>query len=318
MPSRTRTCWCVAGFAAVLLSCGGNNPPQNRQNGDPVGTVARIKPETISSEESGSLTDVALPITDLLRASNDFASSLATLQAVNINECMRAEGFDYQLSPASVPADQLSEAELLSRRYGAPQTRVADGVVGYAFDNPGENPLPTEEPIATEVETKALIGETVATGRLDGVGGIAVGEVEIGNGCVGRSLVEIFGSADSYVRFSQLQAFVDSVSSTSLSRLYSDPTAIDASTDWSECMLLAGFDYRTPYDVTNQDWESPRPGPLEQETARADQSCRAATGVDQQLAALDAAQQEKLLSGSSDVLADLAAIYDLVIDQATT
>lgn len=107
------------------------------------------------------------------------------------------------------------------------------------------------------------------------------------------------------------------MSSASLSRLYSAPTAIEASTAWSDCMRLAGFEYRTPSDVTNQDWESPRPGPLEQVTAQADQSCRATTGVEQQLAMLDATHQEDLLSGSSDVLADLAAIYQVVIEQAT-
>jgi hypothetical protein len=82
-------------------------------------------------------------------------------------------------------------------------------------------------------------------------------------------------------------------------------------------MRLAGFEYRTPFDVTNQDWESPRPGPLEQETARADQSCRATTSVEQQLALLDAMHQEELLSGSSEVLSELAAIYEVVIEQAT-
>ncbi len=315
MLSRTRTCWCVAALATVLWSCGGNNPSQSGQNGA-VRTVDGGTTEIDSAEEPRSTTAVALPIADLLRASNEFASSLANLQASNINECMRAKGFGYQLGRAEVPAE-LSEVEVLARRYGAPQTRVADGVVGYAFDNAGESLLP-EEPIATEAETKALIGETVLTDRLDGVGGNAVGEVTIGNGCVGRSLVEIFGSADNYVQFSQLQAFVDSVSSASLSRLYSDPTAIEASTAWSDCMLLAGFEYRTPFAVTNQDWESPRPGSLEQETARADQSCRAMTGVEQQLALLDATHQEELLSGASDVLAELAAIYAVVIDQATT
>ncbi|MFM2070200.1 MAG: hypothetical protein RLZZ623_463 [Actinomycetota bacterium] len=314
MLSRTRNCWCVAALATVLSSCGGTEPSQTGQNGA-VSTLDGGTTEIDSSDEPRSTTAVALPIADLLRASNEFASSLADLQAVNINECMRVKGFDYQLSRAEVPAE-LSEVEVLARRYGAPQTRVADGVVGYAFDNAGESLLP-EEPIATEAETKALIGETVLTDRLDGVGGNAVGEVTIGNGCVGNSLVEVFGSADNYVKFSQLQVFVDSVSSASLSQLYSDPTAIEASKAWSDCMRLAGFEYRTPFDVTNQDWESPRPGILEQETARADQRCRAMTAVEQQLALLDATRQEELLSGSLDVLAELAAIYDVVIEQAT-
>lgn len=311
------TSWCIVATAGVLLSCGGGSPSQSRQNGDQAGTEASINPGAVSPDGTGSQTGAVLPIADLLRASNDFASSLATLQAAKVNACMRAQGFDYQLSATSVMPDQLTEAEVLSRRYGAPQMRAADGVVGYAFDNHGGSPIPTEEPIANEAETKALIGEVIVTGRLDGVGGIAVGEVEIGNGCVGMSLAEIFGSVDSYVRFSQLQAFVDSISSSSLSRLYSDPIAIDASAAWSGCMRDAGFEYRTPFDVTNRDWESPRPGPLEQETARSDQSCRATTGVDQQLAMLDAAEQNKLLAGSTGVLVDLRAFYNRVIDQAT-
>jgi hypothetical protein len=312
--SRTRTCWCVAALATVVLSCGDGSSSQIGQNTQ-VSTLGGGTTEFDSSDEPRSTTAVALPIAELVRASNEFASSLANLQAGSINECMRAKGFDYQLSPVEMPAE-ISEVEVLARRYGAPQTRAADGVVGYAFDNLGEILLP-EEPIATESETKALVGDTILTGRLDGVGGAAVGEVTIGDGCVGSALVEIFGSADNYVQFSQLQAFVDSVSSASLSRLYSDPSAIEASTAWSDCMRLAGFEYRTPFDVTNQDWESPRPGPLEQETARADQSCRATTSVEQQLALLDAMHQEELLSGSSEVLSELAAIYEVVIEQAT-
>lgn len=306
----------------MIAACSASDPPPSANEGGGQATAsdtdAPLSTGNTPTEDSGTVGGgvQSLPLTGLLRASNDFAAALAQLQTTNVNECMAAQGFDYRLPPASAPGDALSEAEELARRYGAPQQLSTDGVRGYAFDRPGDNQQGPEEPRATDEEARVLVGEVVATELLNGAGGQAVGEVQIGDGCVGQSLVEIFGSTDQYIEFSQLQAFIDSVSSNSLSSLYSDPDAVTASTAWSECMEQRGFAYTTPFDVANQDWDSPRPGVTEQQTAEADHACREETGVDAELAELDEAAQLQLLEGADDVPDQLASIYASVINQA--
>jgi hypothetical protein len=238
-----------------------------------------------------------------------------------IAACMEQQGFAYPTPQLERPAPRAID-EFLGKRYGAPTERP-DGTAGYSFDEEEGStttivPPPTEEQ-QTEAYQRALYGGPAPSIPIYGVGGGQVGSVQVGaDGCMGSSLIDLFGSLEAYAEYNQTQHTVETIAADSFVRLYTDPVAIEASKEWAACMSDQGFSegtngpYKTPLDPSNQDWPSPRPSGLESATATADLECRSKTEVDGRLAAVEAEWQTELLESQPDIVQRLASLYDFV------
>ncbi len=238
----------------------------------------------------------------------------------HVAECMTAKGFVYKPHPEAAPEQPaLSVAEVRAQRYVAPT--VIDGIFGYSFsddnfDVGNAEPADRGDPAETEAYAAALYGtsESLST-EIAGIGGGAVGELTVGDGCSGEALTGIFGSLEQYAEYVQLQSIADQIAGIAWSRLMTEQAGADASQEWSDCMAAAGHDYKRPMDVGNRDWAEPRPQAEEQAVAQADHECRVETMVEQKLAEIDGQYQQELLEDYPDLLETLDEYNALLVQK---
>ena len=228
---------------------------------------------------------------------------------------MAEQGFEYQPDPgADEPGVFMTVAEVYAQRYVAPS--VVNGITGYGFDAIdeayAEEAASLPDPFQTGGYAKALHGTSDLSTEIEGIEGGAVGELRVGDGCLGEALVDIFGTLDGYAEYVQAESKVNEIGGIAWSRLMTEPAADIAAEEWSNCMSQHGYDYDIPMDVANRDWPGPRPQPGEQAVAVADHECRVETSVDLKLAELDGAYQAELLETHSEALQTVIQYYDML------
>lgn len=288
---------------------------QDRQGGtDTTSSSTSIVSSTSTLPKSDAPT---LPLLPFLAESYRFHAALEVLQARAIEACMTDRGFDYAAPPASsrsVPDD----TSLIRRRYGAPSA-TAGGITGYGFDR--EEGDTVIEPVPSGVDAavlqQALQGTTVEERTFNDLSGRPLRTSRVGDGCVGQAVVGIFGSADEYFDFVELETRADLLSRDSLVRLWSDERLAPLLAEWSSCLAAAGFDATSPTHMMNRDWPSPRPSPEEELVAKADLQCRAAVAFEDRASAVESAIQLELLEAYPELLTAIADRQRSIIAMAS-
>ena len=312
----------VAIFALLVSGCGSRNTTDpdalpTSSTGRQSVSAARTSVSTSSVAESDS---ELFPLAPLLARGSEVAAAFESALDARLATCMKKRGFDYVAEDDSESRVSDATRAFLSRRYGGPVVRD-DGIAGYAFDD-SSRPTEHSQQQPSREYLEALTGDVASVDSIPihDANGVVSGAILVSpQSCQGISLAELFGGLDHYAEYTQALRLVESIAADSYSRLFSDEAAVQASQDWARCMAESGFSggsngtYKTPLDVSNQDWESPRPGALEQATARADLVCREGTGVDERLASLEAARQRELLEQYPDLITTLDAFQTSLI-----
>ena len=150
--------------------------------------------------------------------STDALVALSQLQDPIISECMKGAGFEYQPEAASLRVQ--SFGDFLAKRYLSP-VRAADGRWGYVFS--GRDIVDPEQPALPPSAASAYFGADVGQRELVDSDGNSMGEVRIGNGCLGQAQARVLGSPEEYLSFMSDVALSESILSKSYSLLLSDP-----------------------------------------------------------------------------------------------
>ena len=313
----------LAALALLCASCApeGSSPTEAEVSPSSVVDLRGNRVTTpLGPSESDPFEFSSFPLGPLLARTASVSAAFSRAMDNRLGECMTAKGFVYNANPeAAIEASVLSVAEVRAQRYVAPT--VIDGIFGYAFPD-GENdvdniePAEPEDQAETEAYAAAFYGTSESlTTEVAGIGGSAVGELTVGDGCLGEALTGIFGSLEQYAEYVQVQSVADEIAGNAWSRLVSDQAGADAAHEWSDCMAASGYDYSRPMDVANRDWAEPRPQAEEQAVAKADYECRVETLVEQRLAEIDGQYQQELLEDYPDVLETLDGYHTLLVQK---
>ena len=304
------------GIALALLASGCANRGLGAGVTDPEGK----EPVATTPPTGGTATtppSIGFPLGALVVRGTAVDAAFSRAMYVRLDTCMASKGFqvDGEYNTAQTP--EVSDDEVRANRYMAPRTR--DGVYGYLFSstgNPDDPPTGSnrsqEEAMAYDIAMRGT-PDSIQEIRLIGFDGSPIGSVTIGDGCVGDAFVEIFGSIDSYLEYVKTQALVEDIGVRSWSRLFSDPAAIEASAEWSQCMATKGFEYHVPLEVSNQDWPEPRPQAEESATALADHECRNDTAINTRLATVEGGWQLVMLEEYPELLPTLDNYHAMLV-----
>lgn len=302
--------WSALGCCALLIGCRGDLPSNSPTSGAAVGVgTHQSSPgsptSTVAHGASSGLLSVALQSTDALVA-------LSQLQDPIISECMKGAGFEYQPEAASLHVQ--SFGDFLAKRYLSP-VRAADGRWGYVFS--GRDIVDPEQPALPPSAASAFFGADVGQRELVDSDGNSMGEVRIGNGCLGQAQARVLGSPEEYLSFMSDVALSESILSKSYSLLLSDPEFSKRMASWSTCMKRVGEVYRTIFDPPNRDWPDPRPSSIESRTAGHDAACRDEAGATPpQLASIEDQIAAKLAADNVGVLDRLGRVQDRLLQAA--
>lgn len=244
--------------------------------------------------------------------------ALGALESPLLESCMAELGFtDTPPVPQRPPASAVGD--ILSDRYGAPQ-ELPDGDHAYfvPVDDSSTQLAPAQH-TSTEASVSAFMGDVVESRRIVDDSGDLMMTVSIGDGCLGKAHVAVFGSPRSYLDYWVTLNTVQMRSSQMLARLLTNEEFVTANGAWSRCMADAGFSFSTVLDPSNSDWDYPRPGVRERATARADLSCRASVHLTiDELGRIERELEAEYAPDLPMTLSEFAEVQDLLIRLAST
>lgn len=240
---------CLLACLAALVGCSDSDTESGEQAIGPI--------PTIRSDAA-----IRLPLDPYIETSETVR---VVERAVHLlgRDCMRRFGLDWQVPEP--PA--IRRAPLHAGRYGLldPAEAARHGYHSPPSYVPSPRPRePERTPSQIELEVWAGNGRKTVSGRSVPDGG-----------CAGEALRALERDAPKAPAIQpQMRA------NEALQRAERHPRVRSAFARWSSCMRRAGYRYRSPWDVNDdQRWKTPRPSRHELATATADVDCRAETNL---------------------------------------
>ncbi|MGP4103449.1 hypothetical protein [Nonomuraea sp. KM90] len=257
----------LSALCAATAACAGSGPP-------------RAVPEDVPAI-SAQARELLLPLDAYVLRTLD----IHTIEAAEdrlIADCMRKQGMDWTLLPASAAEDP---APLNRRRYGVIEPAIA---ARYGYHIPPPLPVLARREEAWAARKELARRKQLAAYGKDGVGGCWLWAHEYLERGIGPYPAALYNK---YAK----QAFEAGQRA---------PRVVAVIREWEACMKRAGHSYADPFRAAEDPaWaRSSRPSPRELSVARADVRCKEQTGLVTTWAAAEKDIQ-------NDIVADNAADF---------
>lgn len=161
----------------------------------------------------------------------------------SIQNCMREQGFEYQVSPAAADlrfgraiAPGLSDAEFAAT-HGYGITHSFDAMLSVSSSDPNSELTDSMSQGELAAWTTALLGQTDSEDGFDPFAG--------GGGCLSEAVSEVFSNFEVIMRMSSKFEELDQ-------QIHADPRMAELIAIWSSCMAEKGYVYQDDSEPASQ------------------------------------------------------------------
>ncbi|WP_171164229.1 hypothetical protein [Streptomyces sp. I05A-00742] len=252
-----------------------------------VAAPAPVKPKAPDPTlRSGLLKNRELPVERYLVSYADASTEKAALLK-SVQACMARYGLTYEppSTDGAIPPPSDNSANL-ERRYGLADKASAEQ---WGYELPGgRQELPAWE--RTPAQMDALYGKDAEGKVLETINGLPVPK----GGCSAEAAGEV-GRQD--------EEAVSDVNAESFKEALDEPAVQKSLGDWSACMKTRGYEYKTPFEITQgpkeEDWGS---SPEAKKVAVDEVECKQSTGLLDVWFATESRIQEQKITAKKAVL----------------
>jgi len=135
-------------------------------------------------------------------------------------------------------------------------------------------------------------------------------------GCLGTADLKLFGSVETYARYQTLSNWLQLTLQAAIEATFASDVAIHAAADWAACMSSSGYTYESIFEPFGQEWDEPRPGTTEIDTAVADVACKEEVEYVAQLRSIERALQSDAINGNPTALQEFEKLRAEVLANA--
>ncbi|MPZ85275.1 MAG: hypothetical protein GEV28_34770 [Actinophytocola sp.] len=275
----------VASMAVTVAACGVTDASTGVEASTGVG---QSEPELGALPRIGSYDDVVFPL-DSYHLSPEQKVTLARADDIQVRDCMRRYGFDFDLP------DRAVEPELENRVIGLIDK---DSAASFGYKPAG---FAEHSSRVREAKSEQTKWSPEMMGVLNGEGPSKVNGVEVPEGgCDAEARQHLARNTDGKPGD---ENFVIRLEKMSGEATEADSRLKKAFAKWSDCMAEAGFNYRDPWQANGDPaFAEEKASAREVATATADVKCRSKHDVNGIWVAVRTAYQNRLIEANAEAL----------------